>query len=46
LNIAVMTNPAAVPPGSIFMSGDDAQAKQTVRGLLNDRGLGHGAVRG
>jgi predicted dinucleotide-binding enzyme len=36
--MAVMTEPAALPPSSVFMSGDDAGAKATVKSLLG--GLG------
>lgn len=36
--MAVMTEPAALPPSSIFVSGDDAAAKATVKSLLG--GLG------
>jgi predicted dinucleotide-binding enzyme len=32
--MAVMTEPAALPPSSIFVSGDDAAAKATVASLL------------
>jgi 8-hydroxy-5-deazaflavin:NADPH oxidoreductase len=32
--MAVMTEPAALPPSSIFVSGDDAAAKATVKSLL------------
>lgn len=32
--MTVMTNPAALPPSSVFMSGDDAGAKATVKSLL------------
>jgi len=34
----VMTDPAALPPSSVFVSGDDTAAKATVAGLLNDFG--------
>jgi 8-hydroxy-5-deazaflavin:NADPH oxidoreductase len=36
--MAVMTEPAALPPSSVFVSGDDAAAKATVNSLLG--GLG------
>jgi 8-hydroxy-5-deazaflavin:NADPH oxidoreductase len=36
--MAVMTEPAALPPSSVFVSGDDAAAKATVKSLL--AGLG------
>jgi len=40
MNAAVMVNPGQLPdPGSVFVSGDDADAKATVTGLLHD--LGH-----
>ena len=32
--MTVMTNPAALPPSSVFVSGDDAGAKATVKSLL------------
>jgi predicted dinucleotide-binding enzyme len=32
--MTVMTNPAALPPTSVFVSGDDAGAKATVKSLL------------
>jgi 8-hydroxy-5-deazaflavin:NADPH oxidoreductase len=38
LNIAVMTNPAAVPASTVFISGNDAEAKKLVGGLLADLG--------
>ena len=38
LNISVMTNPGAVPPSTIFLSGDDEQAKKTVSELLQELG--------
>jgi predicted dinucleotide-binding enzyme len=34
----VMTDPAALAPSSVFVSGDDTAAKATVAGLLNDFG--------
>jgi predicted dinucleotide-binding enzyme len=36
--MAVMTEPAALPPSNVFVSGDDATAKATVKSLLG--GLG------
>jgi 8-hydroxy-5-deazaflavin:NADPH oxidoreductase len=36
--MTVMTEPAALPPSSVFVSGDDAGAKATVKSLL--AGLG------
>jgi hypothetical protein len=36
--MAVMTEPAALPPSNVFVSGDDAAAKATVKSLLG--GLG------
>jgi len=36
--MAVMTEPAALPPSSVFVSGDDDAAKATVKSLLG--GLG------
>jgi predicted dinucleotide-binding enzyme len=38
LNTSVMTAPDAVASSSVFLSGDDEQAKQTVLGLLKDLG--------
>jgi 8-hydroxy-5-deazaflavin:NADPH oxidoreductase len=34
----VLTEPAALPPSSVFVSGDDAGAKKTVAALLADFG--------
>jgi predicted dinucleotide-binding enzyme len=34
----VMTEPDVMPPSSVFVSGDDAAAKETVAGLLRDFG--------
>lgn len=34
----LMINPAAVPDSSVFVSGDDAKAKQIVSGFLQDLG--------
>lgn len=36
--MTVMTEPAALPPSSVFVSGDDAAAKRTVVSLLEDLG--------
>jgi 8-hydroxy-5-deazaflavin:NADPH oxidoreductase len=36
--IAVMTEPGSLPPSSVFLSGDDADAKATVASLLADFG--------
>ena len=36
--MAVMTDPAALPASSVFVSGDDPGAKATVTGLLTDFG--------
>jgi 8-hydroxy-5-deazaflavin:NADPH oxidoreductase len=33
-----MTEPGVVPPSSVFVSGDDAAAKETVAALLRDFG--------
>jgi predicted dinucleotide-binding enzyme len=37
-NMTVMTRPGDLPPSSVFVSGDDAAAKATVRELLSDFG--------
>jgi predicted dinucleotide-binding enzyme len=40
MNAAVMVNPGQLPdPGSVFVSGDDPDAKATITGLLHE--LGH-----
>jgi predicted dinucleotide-binding enzyme len=36
--MTVMTEPASLPPSSVFVSGDDAAAKATVTSLLTDFG--------
>lgn len=36
--MTVMTDPASLPPSSVFLSGDDAGAKATVASLLTDFG--------
>lgn len=36
--MAVLTEPATLPPSSVFVSGDDAAAKATVAALLHDFG--------
>ncbi|MBE9404994.1 NAD(P)-binding domain-containing protein [Brachybacterium sp. Marseille-Q2903] len=39
MNVAVMTDPSGTAPGSsVFLSGDDEEAKRAVRGLLGDLG--------
>jgi predicted dinucleotide-binding enzyme len=42
--MSVMTNPAALSPSSVFVSGDDASAKATVGGLLADLGWPEGSI--
>lgn len=42
--MSVLTEPAALPPSSVFVSGDDAGAKATVTGLLGDFGWAADAV--
>jgi 8-hydroxy-5-deazaflavin:NADPH oxidoreductase len=36
--ITVMTEPGSLPPSTVFLSGDDADAKATVTSLLGDFG--------
>jgi hypothetical protein len=36
--MTLMTNPAAIEPSSVFLSGDDTDAKAETAGLLNDLG--------
>jgi predicted dinucleotide-binding enzyme len=36
--MTVLTDPAALPPASVFLSGDDTEAKATVAALLEDLG--------
>ena len=38
MNISVMTDPSKAPGSTVFISGDDAAAKDAVRGLLADLG--------
>jgi predicted dinucleotide-binding enzyme len=40
----VMTEPATLPPTSVFVSGDDAEAKATVTSLLKDFGWPDGSI--
>jgi predicted dinucleotide-binding enzyme len=42
--MAVLTEPAALPPSSVFLSGDDAGAKATVTALLKDFGWADGSI--
>lgn len=42
--MSVMTEPGALPPSSVFVSGDDAGAKATVISLLADLGWPDGSV--
>jgi predicted dinucleotide-binding enzyme len=42
--MTVLTEPAALPPSSVFVSGDDAGAKATVTALLADLGWPPDAV--
>jgi predicted dinucleotide-binding enzyme len=42
--MAVLTEPAALPPSSVFLSGDDAGAKATVTALLADFGWPDGSI--
>jgi 8-hydroxy-5-deazaflavin:NADPH oxidoreductase len=42
--MSVMTEPATLPPSSVFMSGDDAGAKATVTSLLKDFGWADGSI--
>jgi 8-hydroxy-5-deazaflavin:NADPH oxidoreductase len=45
VNTAVMTNPAGVPGShNLFMSGNDAEAKTTVKGILGDFGWPQHAI--
>jgi predicted dinucleotide-binding enzyme len=39
-----MTNPAAIGPSSVFLSGDDADAKAETARLLNDLGWKSGDI--
>jgi hypothetical protein len=40
----VLTEPASLPPSSVFVCGDDAGAKKTVAALLGDFGWDGGAI--
>jgi len=42
--MSVLTQPASLPPSSVFVSGDDAGAKATVTSLLTDLGWPEGAI--
>jgi predicted dinucleotide-binding enzyme len=42
--MSVMTEPATLPPSSVFVSGDDAGAKATVTSLLRDFGWPDGSI--
>jgi 8-hydroxy-5-deazaflavin:NADPH oxidoreductase len=42
--MSVMTEPAALPATSVFVSGEDAAAKATVTSLLTDLGWAEGAI--
>ncbi|SRR5712691_4818928 len=42
--MTVMTEPAALPPSSVFLSSDDADAKATVTALLKDFGWADGSI--
>ena len=42
--MSVMTEPGTLPPSSVFVSGDDADAKATVISLLADLGWPDGSV--
>jgi hypothetical protein len=42
--MSVLTQPASLPPSSVFVSGDDAGAKATVTSLLSDLGWPEGAI--
>jgi 8-hydroxy-5-deazaflavin:NADPH oxidoreductase len=42
--MSVMTEPAALPPSSVFVSGDDVGAKATVTSLLTDLGWPDGSI--
>src|SRR3984957_2383067 len=44
--MAVMTEPAALPPSSVFVSGDDDAAKATVKSLLGGLGWADVSVVG
>ena len=42
--MSVMTEPATLPPSSVFVSGDDADAKATAVSLLTDLGWPDGSI--
>lgn len=42
--MAVMTEPATLPPSNVFVSGNDAGAKATVTSLLKDFGWADGSI--
>ncbi len=42
--MSVLSEPAALPPSSVFVSGDDAAAKATVTSLLRDLGWPDGSI--
>jgi len=42
--MSVMTEPATLPPSSVFVSGDDAGAKAAVTSLLRDFGWPDGSI--
>jgi predicted dinucleotide-binding enzyme len=42
--MAVLTDPASLGPSSVFLSGNDADAKATVAGLLADLGWAEDAI--
>jgi 8-hydroxy-5-deazaflavin:NADPH oxidoreductase len=45
MNVAVMVDPHGTAPGStVFVSGDDADAKQIVSSLLKDLGWAHDSI--
>ncbi|GLY30801.1 NAD(P)-binding domain-containing protein [Kineosporia sp. NBRC 101731] len=45
MNVTVMVDPlASVPQATVFVSGDDAQAKTAVTGLLADLGWPHDSI--
>lgn len=42
--MTIMTNPAAIGPSSVFLSGDDPEAKTAVSALLTDLGWPAGSI--
>jgi 8-hydroxy-5-deazaflavin:NADPH oxidoreductase len=42
--MSIMTEPATLPPSSVFVSGDDEGAKATVVSLLTDLGWPDGSI--